>query len=51
MTLKTAHIDLILLAAPISLSGIHLYLLLVSDQPGWVYLRWPGRSPTCSDTR
>lgn len=38
MTLKTAHIDLILLAAPISLSGIHLYLLLVSDQPGWVYL-------------
>lgn len=38
MTLKTAHLDLILLAAPITLSGLHLYLLLVSDQPGWVYL-------------
>lgn len=38
MKLKPAHLDLLLLAAPISLSGVHLYLLLVSDQPGWVYL-------------
>ena len=38
MTLKTAHVDLLLLAAPVTLSGLHLYLLLVSNQPGWVYL-------------
>mgnify|MGYP000123712164 FL=1 len=38
MKLKTHHLDLMLLAAPILVSVIHLYLLYSTQEPGWVYL-------------
>ena len=38
MKLKTHHLDLMLLAAPILVSVIHLYLLFSTQEPGWVYL-------------
>ncbi len=38
MKLKTHHVDLMLLAAPILVSVVHLYLLFSTQEPGWVYL-------------
>lgn len=38
MKLKSNHLDLLLLAAPITVSAVHLYLLFATHEPGWIYL-------------